>query len=83
MEEIVRQVGYLPELYEDAWSEKYKKESFLIRVQLHTVSNHNQIWFSSNIIYKDECLFVCIELIQIHISEPNFAHVSPLAWKRP
>jgi len=24
MEEIVRQVGYLPELYEDARSEKYK-----------------------------------------------------------
>jgi hypothetical protein len=25
MEEIVHQVGYLPELYEDARSEKYKK----------------------------------------------------------
>jgi len=24
-----------------------------------------------------------MELIQIHISEPNFAHVSPLVWKRP
>jgi hypothetical protein len=24
IEEIVRQVGYLPELYEVAWSEKYK-----------------------------------------------------------
>jgi hypothetical protein len=23
IEEIVRQVGYLPELYKDAWSEKY------------------------------------------------------------
>jgi hypothetical protein len=23
IEEIVRQVGYIPELYEDAWSEKY------------------------------------------------------------
>jgi hypothetical protein len=26
MEEIVRQVGYLPELYEDARSEKLKKK---------------------------------------------------------
>jgi len=25
MEEVVRQVGYPPELYGDAWSEKYKK----------------------------------------------------------
>jgi hypothetical protein len=24
IEEIVRQVGYLPESYEDAWSKKYK-----------------------------------------------------------
>jgi hypothetical protein len=24
IEEIVHQDGYLPELYEDAWSEKYK-----------------------------------------------------------
>jgi hypothetical protein len=24
IEESVRQVGYLPELYKDAWSEKYK-----------------------------------------------------------
>jgi len=24
-----------------------------------------------------------MELIQIHISEPNFAHISPLVWKRP
>jgi hypothetical protein len=27
MEEIVYQVGYLPELYEDAKSEKYKKST--------------------------------------------------------
>ena len=26
IEEIVRQVGYSPELYEDAWSKKYKKK---------------------------------------------------------
>ena len=30
MEETVRQVGHLPELYEDARSEKYKKMKFLI-----------------------------------------------------
>jgi hypothetical protein len=32
MEEIVWQVGYLPELYEDAWSEWYKKvcDNFII-----------------------------------------------------
>jgi len=30
IEEIVRQVGYLPELYEDAWSEKYKNGTVLI-----------------------------------------------------
>jgi len=25
---------------------------------------------TTNLIYKDECLFVCLYLIQIHISEP-------------
>jgi hypothetical protein len=27
IEETVRQVGYLPDLYKDAWSEKYKKKN--------------------------------------------------------
>ena len=30
MEEIVRQIGYLPELYEDARSEKYLKTWFSV-----------------------------------------------------
>ena len=29
IEETVRQVGYLPELYEDAWSEKYKIQVYI------------------------------------------------------
>jgi len=33
-----------------------------------------------NLIYKDECLFVCLYLIQNHIS--NYAHISPVVWKR-
>jgi hypothetical protein len=37
------------------------------------------------LLYKDERLFVCMELIQLHISErsePNFAHLFPLVWRR-
>ena len=46
-----------------------------------------------NLIYKDECLFVCLYVCMfvctlykstfLNRSEPNFAHVSPLFWKRP
>jgi hypothetical protein len=32
MEEIVRQVGHLPELYKDAQSEKYKKKKNFVIV---------------------------------------------------
>jgi len=28
-------------------------------------------------------MYVCMYLIKIHISEPNFAQVSPFIWKRP
>jgi len=36
-------------------------------------------------IYKDECLFVCTlyKSTFLNRSEPNFAHISPLVWKRP
>jgi len=39
----------------------------------------------SNLIYKDECLFVwnLYKFTFLNRSEPNFAHVSPLVWKRP
>ena len=45
------------------------------------------LWGS--IVYKDECLFVCLFVCTLckstflNRSEPNFAHVSPLVWKRP
>ena len=43
----------------------------------------------SNLIYKDECLFVCLYVCTLYKStflnrsEPNFAHVSSVVWKRP
>ena len=39
--------------------------------------------------YEDECMFVCMYVWNLYKftflnrSEPNFAHVSPLVWKRP
>jgi len=33
-------------------------------------STYGTITLFNNIIYKAECLFVCLYLIQIHISEP-------------
>jgi len=41
------------------------------------------------LIYKHECLFAGMYVWNLHKftflnrSEPNFAHVSPLVWKRP
>jgi hypothetical protein len=43
IEEIVRQVGYPPELYEDAWSEKYKKNSEYCLV----AKQYNLVWKNS------------------------------------
>ena len=40
------------------------------------------------LIHKDECLFVCLYVWNLYKftflnrSEPNFAHVSPLVWRR-
>jgi len=38
-----------------------------------------------NLIYKDECMFVCTlyKSTFLNRSEPNFAHISPVVWKRP
>jgi hypothetical protein len=44
---------------------------------------------NQNLIYRDECLFVCVYVWNLYKftflnrSEPNFAHVSSLVWKRP
>jgi hypothetical protein len=46
IEEIVRQVGYLPELYEDARSEKYK-----ILTEVQSTQSFDQRLFSSHIIH--------------------------------
>jgi len=42
----VRQVGYIPELYEDAQSEKYKisRGKYNIEIQLRTVAGSNEIY---------------------------------------
>ena len=43
------------------------------RVPAGTMNTHKHTYIPlccNNLIYKDECLFVCMELIQIHISEP-------------
>ena len=53
---------------------------------------HVNLFFKIYLIYKDECLFVCLYVCMyvrnykfafLNRSEPNFAHVSPLVWKRP
>jgi len=40
IEEIVRQVGYLPELYEDALSDKYKILSLLSSLNVSDQVSH-------------------------------------------
>jgi hypothetical protein len=43
----------------------------------------------TDLIYKAENLFVCLFVCTLYKltfpnqSEPNFAHISPLVWKRP
>jgi hypothetical protein len=44
----VRQVGYLPKLYKDAWSEKYKKlficlKNFSQKAAIISLKNNNRL----------------------------------------
>jgi len=60
--------GFLPEC--PMTTPKYsQKISYSSKPQISLSASFIFFWCGSNLIYKDECLFVCMELIQIHISE--------------
>jgi len=61
MEEILRQVGYLPELYEDARSEKYLKNSNIIFCN----------FFITNLMHK---LLVYSDIMHLLNSSTCFEH---------
>jgi len=48
----------------------FLSQCYLIATVIHMLSLRSQICVCVYLIYKNECLFVCMELIQIHISEP-------------